>query len=116
MPNVHRLQPLPVRRNSSLPRMSRTESSPSPLPPYEGKQDKKAALVVGRYGVGSAIATELAKTMDVVITYGHDAGRAKKVTHRILARDDVRQPFNSPSGALNSKHQFSLYRSQTRID
>ncbi len=84
---------------------ARSHSPSSRPPPYPRPPERKVALVVGRHGVGLAIATELAKTMDVVITFGHDAEGAEKVAHKIQALEDVRNC--SPSGAFNSKSRFS---------
>ncbi len=58
--------------------------------------ERKVALVVGLYGAGSAIATELAKSMDVVITYRKNVEAAERLAHQIQAQKDVRQLF--PTG------------------
>lgn len=71
--------------------LSNQAHRPSPSPSPRPSEKRKVALVVGRYGVGLAIATELAKTMDVAITFGHNAEGAERVAHEILAREDVRQ-------------------------
>ncbi len=58
--------------------------------------ERKVALVVGLYGAGSAIATELAKSMDVVITYRKNVEAAERLAHQIQAQKDVRRLF--PTG------------------
>lgn len=84
-------------------------SSPLP-PPYEAKENKKAALVVGHFGVGLKIVTELVKEMNVAVAYASDsdAEQVERELHNIKGRKDVRTANCSPLGALNSKHVFPV--------